>query len=250
MYDYFLGGKDNYYGDREAADKIMAKAPDAPGACRANRAFLGRAVRFVACQGVQQFIDIGAGLPTQGNVHEVAHQVAPESRIVYVDNDPIVLAHGRALLPKDDTIAIIDADMRQPHAILDHPATAKLIDFSQPLAVLFVAALHFVTDEEDPAGIIRAFGERMAPGSYLILSHDTTEGHAGELLELGKDVYRHATSPMNFRSREEILLFFGDFELVPPGVTPLNQWRPDNLAEANQPGAHWLLAGVGRRKDK
>jgi hypothetical protein len=247
IYDYLLGGKDNFAADRAAAERLLVHAPDAGSACRANRAFLRRAVRYLSGQGVRQFIDIGTGLPTQGNVPEVARAADPDARVVCVDNDPIVITHAQALLPAGDRTAVVGADMREPQVILRHREVRRLIDFSQPVGVLFAAVLHFATDADDPDEIVRAFGERMAPGSYLVLSHDTTEGHALELITLGKEVYSGATAPMVMRSREAILGLFEGFELAEPGLVRLGEWRPDTLRERQERGGHWLLCGVGRR---
>src|SRR5258707_2823988 len=173
MYDYFLGGKDNFEVDREAAKKVDA----ALGRTMThdivweNRRFLQRATRWLADSGVDQFLDVGTGLPTQGNVHEIAQHVNPDARVVYVDNDPIVLAHGRALLATNQTTTVITADVRSPREILDHPGTRALIDFSRPVALLVIALMHFITDEDDPAGLLATLVDGLAPGSYLALSH-------------------------------------------------------------------------------
>ena len=247
MYDYWLGGKDNFAVDREAAAEILQHAPDADSACRANRAFVGRAVRHVVGRGVLQFIDIGTGLPTAGNAPEAAAAASPGARTICVDNDPVVVSHGRALLPRDGTTAVVEADMRDPQAILAAPETRRLIDFTQPVAVVFAAVLHFVRDEENPAAIVAAFRERIATGSYLIISHDTTEGHPPELLKLGEDVYSRATAPMIMRSPQAILRFFDGFELAEPGLVAVNEWRPESLRERQERGGHWLLCGVGQK---
>lgn len=236
--------KDNFAVDRERADQILAKIPDMSGACQANRRFLGRAVQNAVEQGIRQFIDIGTGLPNQGNVHQVAQSIEPDARVVYVDNDPIVLAHARALLATNDSTTVIQEDMREPAKILAHPEVDRLIDFSQPLAVLFVAVLHFVTDEEDPAGLVHAFTDRMAPGSQLILSHVTHDGHPPEQVKVAEDVYRGATAPFVFRGREEIMRLFNGFTLMDPGLVRLSQWRP-GPDEQNLHGGHWAFAGVG-----
>jgi S-adenosyl methyltransferase len=246
MYDYSLGGKDNFAADREAVEKVLAVAPGLPAGARANRRFLGRAVRYVAGRGVHQFVDLGAGLPSQGNVHEVAREVRPDARVVYVDHDPVVAVHARAILAGDDRSAAIQADLRRPEGVLGHEAVARLIDFSRPVAVLFVASLHFVTDEEDPAGIVRAFADRMADGSYLILSHVTHDGQRPEQVQVAKYVYRGATAPWVFRGRDEVLRLFDGFTLVEPGLVRLSQWRADDV-EAKTMGGDWAYAGVARK---
>src|SRR6266545_2612913 len=214
IYDYWLGGKDNFAADRDAAEKILTLIPEARFAARANRAFLGRAVQFLARAGIRQFLNIGTGLPTQANVHEVAHQVNPGARVVYVDNDPVVLAHARALLNDTGATVIIEADLRDPQKILEDPGLRTLIDFGEPVAVLMVAILHFITEAEDPLAIVSRFREVMVPGSYLALSEVTA-------------VYRQATAPMVPRSHAQVGAFFDGFELVEPGVVYAPQWRPD-----------------------
>lgn len=228
MYDYFLGGKDNFPVDREAADKVRAAVGEtlASDVVWENRRFLQRAVRWLAEAGIDQFIDIGAGLPTQGNVHEIAQQVIPDARVVYVDYDPIVLAHGRALLCGNDTTTVITADMRDPEAILANPDLRALIDFSRPVAVLLIAVFHFITDAENPAGIVAAFRDAMAPGSHLALTHLTTDGPNAEQIAHTERAYKAATSPMLFRSRKAIEDFFNGFNLVDPGLVRPWEWHP------------------------
>jgi hypothetical protein len=244
MYDYCLGGKDNFAADRKAIEKVMEVAPGLPAGARANRRFLGRAVRFAASQGIRQFLDLGTGLPSQGNVHEVARQVLPDARVVYVDNDPVVAVHARALLGGDERSAVVLGDLRYPETVLEDKAVGRLLDFSEPVAVLFVATLHFVADGEDPEGIVRAFTERMADGSYLILTHVTYDGQCPEQVAAAKDVYDSATAPWVFRGREEVLRLFDGFTLVEPGLVRLSQWRPDDR-EAGATGGDWAFAGVG-----
>lgn len=244
MYDYSLGGKDNFTVDRAAVEKVMEVAPGLPAGARANRRFLGRAVRYAAARGVRQFLDLGSGLPSSGNVHEVARRVSPGVRVVYVDNDPVVAVHARALLSGDADSAVVQGDLRRPETILGDEAVARLLDLSQPIAVLFVATLHFVTDEEDPAGIVRSFADHMADGSHLILSHVTHDGQRPEQVDVARYVYRDATAPWVFRGREEVLRLFDGFTLVEPGLVQLSQWRPDDQ-EAGATGGDWAYAGVG-----
>jgi hypothetical protein len=248
MYDYYLGGKDNFTVDRDAAERVLAAAPEVRRLARENRAFLRRAVRFLAGEaGVRQFLDIGAGLPTQGNVHEVAQEVNPGARVVYVDNDPIVRAHAAALLPSDGSTAIIEADMREPETILRHPHLHRVIDLDEPVAVLFVAVLPFLTDEEDPYGIVGTFRDAVRPGSYLTISHGIMPDRSAEGAKAAADVYNTtATSPAVFRSREEILRFFDGHDLVEPGLVHLPGWRPEG--EVEDPEEVWILGGVGRRR--
>lgn len=226
IYDYLLGGKDNFPADREAAEEVLALAPEVRAVARENRAFLRRAVRYLAGEaGIRQFLDVGTGIPAQGNVHQVAQQVAPDARVVYVDNDPIVLLHARALLAGNHT-TIIQADLREPAAILDHPELREVIDFDQPVAVLLLAILHFITDEEDPAGIVTRLRDAMAPGSYLALSHGTADFRPEATLKAAQ-VYDRATAPLVLRSHAQIGRFFDGLELVPPGLVQVTAWRPD-----------------------
>ena len=249
MYDFFLGGKDNFPSDREAGAKVNAALGDVMthDIVWENRRFLQRAVRYLTESGIKQFIDLGTGLPTQGNVHEIAQELEPEARVVYVDNDPIVLAHGRALLATNATTTVITADIRDPAAILSDPELTALIDFSQPVAVLFVAIFHFIPDSDDPSGILAAFRERLAPGSYLALSHLTMDGPDAGEVEQVVEVYKNATSPIVFRPGHEITGFFDGFEPAEPGITRPWKWRPEYGVEG--PQTDWLLAGVGRLKD-
>jgi S-adenosyl methyltransferase len=247
MYDYALGGKDNFAADREAVAKLFELAPENKDVPRANRRFLGRAVRFVAKQGVTQFLDLGAGLPSQGNVHEVAQQVIPDARVVYVDCDPVVLAHANALLADDATsTTVVKADIRRPEEILAHPDVIASIDFSRPVAVLFVAVLHGIADADDPAGIVRAFAKHMAAGSYLILSHLTREGQPPEVVKQKEEIFARSAAPFSYRSRAEILSYFDGFELVKPGLTTVTRWRSDDLERPLHAAGQWWLAGVGR----
>lgn len=245
MYDYYLGGKDNFPADREAAEKIMELGPTRD-ICIANRRFLGRAVRLAAQSGIKQFLDLGTGLPTQDNVHEVAKRVLPDARVVYVDYDPVVLAHTPALRAIDDTTTIVQQDVRRPREFLDHPEVRRLIDFSEPVAVLFAAILHYLTEEEDPWGVVRLCAGRMAPGSHLIVSHLTDEAHP-EAGAAAREVYETATAPLIHRDHTAISRFFEGFEMLEPGVTTVNEWRPDNDEDRERPGGEWLYAGVGRK---
>ncbi|WP_281467416.1 SAM-dependent methyltransferase [Yinghuangia seranimata] len=232
MYDYFLGGKNNFAADREAAERILAAAPEAHAVVRANRDFLGRAVRFAAAErGIRQFLDIGTGIPTDGNVHEVAQSVLPEARVAYVDNDPIVLAHARALIAGDPRgrTTFVQADAREPEKILASPEVRDIIDFDQPVAVVLAMVLHFVRDREDPAGIVARLRAAMAPGSVLILSHVTFKTAA--LKRLAEEVYERASAPVVPRTREEIAALVDGFTPVEPGLVKVTQWRPAPDAE-------------------
>ncbi|MEU3414472.1 MULTISPECIES: SAM-dependent methyltransferase [unclassified Streptomyces] len=224
IYDYLLGGKDNYEVDQQAGDALAAAAPEARIGVRANRAFLQRAVRYVVGSGVRQILDIGTGLPTSPNVHEVAQSVAPEVRVAYVDNDPIVAAHGNALLSRSGTTRIVLGDLRDPRAVLDHPDVRQLIDFDQPVALLLVAILHFLADTDRPAEIVATLRDALPAGSFLVLSHAT-----GDFADrsAAQDVYTNATASLHLRGRAEVERFFDGFELVEPGLAQVPFWRPD-----------------------
>ncbi|MFD7133569.1 SAM-dependent methyltransferase [Streptomyces sp. NPDC059894] len=234
MYDYFLGGKDNYEVDREAAEEFMKSAPEVRVGVRANRRFMHRAVRYVVAEGgVRQILDVGTGLPTEPNVHQIAHAIAPDTRIAYVDNDPIVSAHSRALMAGSDTSVVL-ADVRDPRALLDHPDVRKIIDFDRPVALMLVALLHFVPDAEDPDGIVATLRDALPTGSYLVLSHATGDVHA-DRREDAAAVYNSASATMNLRSHSRILDFFGDFSLVEPGLVPVPDWRPEESPRQGTP---------------
>jgi trans-aconitate methyltransferase len=247
MYDYALGGKDNFAADRAAVQKLFSFAPENKDVPRANRRFLARAVRFAAASGVRQFLDLGTGLPSQGHVHEVVAETYPDAHVVYVDYDPVVVNHARALLLDSDSVTVIHADVRDPEGIVAHPDVTRLIDWSQPVAVLFLAVLHGIPDADDPAGIVHAFARHMAPGSYLILSHLSSEGHPPELVAQKEAVFAQSSAPTSYRSRAEILGMFEGFDLVEPGLTPVTQWRGDALDEKLDAAGQWTLGGVGRK---
>jgi SAM-dependent methyltransferase len=247
MYDFMLGGKDNYASDRDAVGKLLEMAPEAPLRAQLNRAFLGRAVRYVVGQGVRQFLDVGAGLPTQENVHQVAQAVAPDARTVYVDSDPVVLSHARALLSTDPRTAVVAGDVRKPAGILGDPQTRALLDFSQPVCVLLVAVLHFVPDRDGPARVVAAFRDAVAPGSYLILSHATMDGAPPrEAARTGdaEAVYKQATAPLIMRDPAQVSLLLDGFSLVEPGLVHVTAWRPDAPA---RDGFDAFLGAVGRK---
>ena len=245
MYDFYLGGKDNIEADRQAALQVAEAVPNIARLARENRAFLGRAVRFMIGAGIDQFIDIGTGLPTQGHVHQVTGEVCPRARVVYVDNEPVVLAHARALIPPNGRTAVVEADMREPEAIIGHPATRELIDFSRPVGVLLVAMLHFATDADDPASIVGAFTSRMASGSAVAISHVTRDGPPVDALAEAEAVYRETSAPVSFRSREQIVRMFAGLEVVVPGVVYVPDWRPDGPCGEAGERSRWLLGGVG-----
>jgi hypothetical protein len=247
MYDFWLGGHDNFAVDRAAALAVSEAAPEVRLMAMENRKFLRRAVHYLATEaGIDQFLDIGTGLPTQGNVHQVAQQVNPDARVLYVDNDPMVLAHSRALKTGGKT-AVIEADLRNPASILDHPRTRALIDFGQPLAVLLVAVLHFIGGADDPYALVGSICEALQPGSYLVVSHATGGMLRGAAADKVEDQYRKNVAPgATFRDREEILRFFTGLELVEPGVVEVPNWRPDDPESAHADKV-WILGAVGRK---
>ncbi|WP_433241059.1 SAM-dependent methyltransferase [Streptosporangium sp. CA-135522] len=247
LYDYYLGGKDNFAADRAAAEEILSIAPEVRVAARENRAFLGRAVRFLAETGIEQFLDIGTGLPTRGNVHEVVHQIAPEARVVYVDNDPIVLAHARALLRgARNEVLVSSGDLRQPEEILKSPEIQEHLDFSKPVAVLLVAIMHFITKSDDPGRIVATLRDAVPPGSYLVLSHGSRDSRPAAVNK-GVKVYKRANSPLVLRSRQEILELFDGFELVDPGLVWLPEWRPEDCLPYDDPSQALIMCGVGKK---
>ncbi|GAA2417050.1 SAM-dependent methyltransferase [Actinomadura vinacea] len=247
IYDYLLGGKDHYAADRDAAERLLAAAPETAVTVRENRAFLRRAVRRLAESGIRQFIDIGAGLPTQANVHEVAQEAAPDARVVYSDIDPVVVAHGRALLGSAPGVTVVRGDVREPEALLADPELRGLIDLDRPVAVLLLAVLHFVADAQDPAGVVRRLRAAMAPGSALVISHVTSEGNRPEAAGTAKSVYDASSASIALRSRPEIEALFEGFELEEPGLVYAPEWRPDEAARAVDPAGTFLFAGVARR---
>ncbi|GAA1748872.1 SAM-dependent methyltransferase [Streptomonospora arabica] len=243
IYDALLGGKDNYAADREAADRIKQKEPNAELIVHNNRAFLRRVVTYLVAEaGIRQIIDLGSGLPTQDNVHHIAQQIAPETRVVYVDNDPIVLAHDRARLADNPNTTVVTADLRESAAVLGATETRQLIDFSQPWALLSIAVFHFIPD--DPGSIIDAYRAHMPPGSHLALSHLSQDATTPETAAEITRIYQDATAPMVLRTREQIHGIFAGMELVEPGLPLIMQWRPP--VEPRFPEQVWLFGGVGR----
>ena len=247
MYDYYLGGSHNFEVDREAARRALEFMPGLPKIMQANRAFMRRAVRFAVGEGITQFLDIGSGIPTVGNVHEAAQQARPGARVVYVDSDPVAVAHSRAILAGDEHTAVVHADLRTPETILEDPAVRATLDLDQPVAVLVVAVLHFVGDEDDPFAAVARIRDRLAPGSHLVLSHASADGRP-EAAASHRELYSRTPTPMTMRSREEIARFFDGFDLVDPGLVWLPLWRPDDPeAAARHPERTTGFAGVGRR---
>jgi hypothetical protein len=247
VYDYYLGGSHNFEVDREMARRAIDMWPELPQIMQANRSFLRRAVRFCVGQGITQFLDLGSGIPTVGNVHEVARAVAPDARVVYVDIDPVAVAHSRAILAGDDRTVVVHADFADVDAVIGDPATRRLLDLSQPVAVLMVALLHFVPAEAEPAATIARYREALAPGSHVVVSHATHEGRPDQA-DSHAALYRRTGTPMTMRSRREVGALLDGFDLVDPGLVFLPQWRPEPDSPAHErPEQFTGLAAVGRR---
>ncbi|MDQ0994583.1 SAM-dependent methyltransferase [Streptomyces sp. V3I7] len=250
MYDYYLGGKDNYSADRAACEELDKVVPSTRALALNNRRFLQRAVKVLAEDyGIRQFLDHGSGLPTQNNVHQVAQQIAPESRVVYVDNDPMVLVHGRALLDQNDRTAVIHADMRDTETIFSHPDTQRLIDFSQPVAVLFNSVFHCIPDSETdgPPALVRRVSERLVPGSYLLMCQLVSEDP--EVRDFVTDFMDQATQGHWGRVRQEkdMEALFEGMDVLEPGLVEVSTWRPDTEVTPRQQTMEWIeFGGVAR----
>jgi SAM-dependent methyltransferase len=243
-YDYWLGGSHNFPADREVARAISEIEPATPAIARANRAFLGRAVRFLAGAGIGQFLDIGSGIPTERNVHEVAQEADPAARVAYVDVDPVAVAHGRAILAGNPGAAIVEADLRDPGKILADSEVQGLIDFGRPAGLLLTGVLHFIAATDDPWRIVATLRDALAPGSYLVLGHATDAGRPGT-----QAVYnRSVADTLHLRSRAGIFRFFEGFDLVDPGLVFVPLWRPDSPADVpDDPTPFGTLVGVARK---
>ncbi len=251
MYDYYIGGKNHFAADREVADAALGHWPAGRIGLRENRKFLGRAVRYLAGEaGIRQFLDIGSGLPTTANVHEIAQAVEPSSRVVYVDHDPMVLAHARALLTSapEGRTAYIQADLKTPLDILTSPVVRSVIDFDQPVALMLIAVLHFLQEDDNAEGVLKTLLDALPPGSYLAASHLTLE-HDPEGVGGGQRVYHEAGLPMNARDSDEFAsLAFSGLDLVPPGLVLVSEWRPDSNAPRPTPAEVSCYGGVARKR--
>ena len=254
VYDVFLDGKDNFAADRAVAESALQIAPDSAGGAKSNRAFLRRVVRYLGAEaGITQFLDIGSGLPSAGNVHEIARGASPGARVVYVDNDPVVGVHGRALLADAATARFITADVRRPAEVLDDPEVQGFIDFGRPVGLLMFAILHHITDAEDPAAIAARFREALAPGSYLAISSVRMPGpehpEEAEKARAVQELFNATLGTGLWREDEEILSWFGDWELLEPGLVPLPEWRPDTAVPARRDSTyHGFVGGVARKR--
>ena len=248
VYDYVLGGKDHYEVDRNAAQALIDAVPQSPLMAQESRRFIRRGVRYlVRDAGLRQLIDIGSGLPTAGNVHEIAHEIDPSVRVVYVDNDPIVLAHGRALLQERGTSTIIQADLREPATIFDDPGTRALIRPDEPYAVLLGGILHHLHDHEDPWALTEEIRMRIPPGGHLLIANFARIGDP-RAEELERAFLRGGLGRGRFRTYAEQLRFLGDLELVPPGLVPVNDWRPDSRTPATSPVRDLYIGAIGRKR--
>jgi SAM-dependent methyltransferase len=249
IYDYHLGGAHNFAADRQAAEQVAAIMPELPLIMRANRAFLFRAVRWLVDAGIRQFLDLGSGIPTRGNVHEVAQRAAPGSKVVYVDIDPVAAAHSKALLAGNDDAAVVQGDLRDVSGVLDAPEVRRLLDFSQPIGVLMVAVLHFVPDRDDPAGIVARYRDVIAPGSYLVVSHAAAseDEQAPEGADEATAAYSRSVTEATLRTRAQVAGLFGGFDLVEPGVVYVTDWHPDPGDPAPSQRLAQLV-GVGQKR--
>jgi hypothetical protein len=252
IYDYMLRGHNYFEADAHAAEQILTVAPEIRDAAWSNRGFHQRAATWIARQGVRQFIDIGSGLPTVGNTHDIVKRVAPDSRVVYVDNDPMVELHSRAILDTGATITVLCADLREPETILDNDRLRSLIDLSQPTGLLLTGVMMFVSDSSDPWGLVARYVNALAPGSYLSLSHLTDDLKPPTAVEGFRAVFDTATEHLYFRSRTQVERFFEGLELVPPyegaepQVTFTGIWGTEDPASADSDGSRWLYCGVAR----
>ncbi|AZM92290.1 MULTISPECIES: SAM-dependent methyltransferase [Streptomyces] len=250
IYDYYLGGSHNFEVDRQAARRAMEFMPGLPKIMQANRAFMRRAVRHAVAEGVTQFLDIGSGIPTFGNVHEIARNASPEARVVYVDHDPVAVAHSRAVLAGDDRTGVVPADLRKPQDILGSAEVGRLLDLERPVALLLVAVLHFLEDTDRPYEAVAELRDALAPGSMLILTHASYEGIplTEEVAGGAVGVYRDIRNPLVMRGHEQITGFFDGFELLEPGLVSMPDWRPEDtgpLADGEAPEDPYAFSGYG-----
>ncbi|MFD0584935.1 SAM-dependent methyltransferase [Dactylosporangium darangshiense] len=247
VYDYWLGGSHNFAVDRELARQVTAVVPDTALIMQANRAFLHRAVNYLVGAGIRQFLDIGSGIPTLGNVHEVAQNAAPDARVVYVDVDPVAVAHSRHILSGNDRAVAIQEDLRRPEQILAHPDVTGLLDFRKPIGLLLLAVLHFVPDHDDPAGILARFVDALAPGSYLTISHGTADRISDEAVRHSLELFQRTPTPFVSRSRTDVLRLLAGSELVEPGLVWTPLWRPEHPDDLDDhPERSAAYAGMGR----
>jgi hypothetical protein len=247
VYDYWLGGAHNFAVDRTVADKVLADVPVIKSIVLNHRAFLRRAVRFMLSRGIRQFLDLGSGIPTVGNVHEIAQATDPSARVVYVDVDAVAVAHSRAILTGNELVNVLQTDVRDAKQVLSAPEVQGLLDFDQPIGVLMIALLHFVPDAEDPRGIVGDYRDALPDGSYLAISHaGFEEGEWDPAWDEARHTYNRGVSEMCFRPKREVEAMFDGFELVEPGVARLPLWRPESPDDVDEGAAHFIsFGGVG-----
>ena len=245
IWDWFLGGSHNFAVDREVARKTLELMPEGPQMARLSRAFLRRAVEYCVQAGITQFIDLGSGIPTVGNVHEVAQRAAPDARVVYVDIDPVAVVHTRQILDGNESTAVVQADLRDAAGVLAAPEVRALLDFDRPIAMLMVMVLHFVPDADDPRGIIAAYRSALAPGSALVVAHGSrnTEGMPNSHLHTAREMYEQKVGSVSLRTRDEVRVLFDGFELVEPGLVWVPEWRPEATERSADPDLHRPRAG-------
>jgi SAM-dependent methyltransferase len=243
VYDYILGGANNFEVDREFAKRLVTMIPDAQAVAHENRGFLRRVVAFLVERGIRQFVDLGSGIPTVGNTHEVAQRIDPGARVIYVDNESVAVAHSQLILQHNENADIVREDIRDVSAVLRHPATRRLIDFDEPVAILMFAVLHFVADADDPYRLVARYRDATVPGSGLAISHGTSDGRP-EVTRVVAE-YRHTTSPVTERDKAEVLRMFAGYDLVPPGVVFTREWQPE-IELAYRAGSP-IYGGVGLR---
>jgi S-adenosyl methyltransferase len=246
IYDYWLGGRENFHADRAAAEALIKLVPEAQYVARDNRAFLNRAVRFLAEQGITQYLDVGTGMPGSPSVLDIAGEAHTDARVAYVDYDPIVVSHGRALLTKSQRAIVVHADLRQPVSVLDHPAVREHLDFGKPVAVLLLGIMHFISDEYDPAGITAAVRDALAPGSYLVIGHVTHDNAPDSMVDGAIAAFARTSASIWPRTASEIRRLFAGFDLVEPGLVAAHTWRPGPEGPPARENV-LCLGGVARR---
>ena len=249
MWDYFLGGGHNFAVDREAAEQVIQLYPDLPLVAQVTRAFLGRAVRFLLAQGIDQFLDVGAGIPTANSVHEIAQRSLPSARVAYVDIDPVAVAHSQAILHGNPTTVAVQADARRPDQLVDQPAIRELLDWTRPIGLLAIAMFHFVPDDAEAQGIIRVLRDALPAGSYLVLTHATADRVETANAERVEQLYQNTSAPFHFRTRGQIARLLEGFDIIEPGVVYVPLWRPETEDDLllDEPDRTSAYAGVGRK---
>ncbi|HEX3790864.1 MAG TPA: SAM-dependent methyltransferase [Pseudonocardiaceae bacterium] len=245
VYDWYLQGAHNFSVDRDFGRRAEELLPDVKRVALMNRQFLGRAVRELSDLGVTQFLDLGSGIPTVGNVHQIAQRINPEARVVYVDNEAVAVAHSQLILQDNENADIVAGDVRDPAAVLGSPIAQRLLDFSQPVGIIMCTILHFILDKDDPHGIVRRYRDACSTGSYLAISHGTTDNRPD--LQAFGDAYRETANAVNLRPRDQVMPFFDGYELIEPGLVFTPAWRPDIPVDPDEAARSGVYAGVGRK---